>query len=299
MTDAGQKSADEDPSQKKNIEKKDNFSIINWVKNLFRKPVSVKQLPVHSKELEAWLNEAKMTKAEREMCYNLLVIRELTVEDIMIPRVDIVALPFKSTFTDILHHFQETRHSALLVYLADLDDILGIIHLKEVIDLALNPANKSLKPYIRKVHFVSPSLPALDLLYRMRSTGIHYAVVVDEYGGTDGLVSIDEIIERIVGDIEDETEIGEDPELRGLEDGSYIADARVFLDDLEETLGCRFSDDEHEESDTLGGLIFDLIGRIPVRGEVISHAQGLEFHVLDADPRRIKKIQIYIKKQDD
>lgn len=297
MSETELKSSDEDSSQKK--QKKEGFSFINWVKTLFSKPVPKKQLPEHSKELEAWLNEAKMTKAEREICYNLLDIRELTVEDIMIPRVDIVALPFKSSFIDILHHFQETRHSALLVYLADLDDILGIIHLKEVIDLALNSTNASLKPYIRKVHFVSPSLPALDLLYRMRSTGIHYAVVVDEYGGTDGLVSIDEIIERIIGDIEDETEVGEDPELRGLEDGSYIADARVFLDDLEETLGCKFSEDEHEESDTIGGLIFDLIGRIPVRGEVISHAQGLEFHVLDADPRRIKKIQIYIKKSED
>lgn len=297
MTETEQKDSAEDGSRQ--TEKKEKFSFIGWFKSLFVKSAFEKQLSVHSKELEAWLNEAKMTKAEREMCYNLLAIRELTVEDIMIPRVDIVALPFKSTVNDIFHHFQETRHSALLVYLADLDDILGIIHLKEVIDLALNSTNASLKPYIRKVHFVSPSLPALDLLYRMRSSGIHYAVVVDEYGGTDGLVSIDEIIERIVGDIEDETEIGEDPELRGLEDGSYIADARVFLDDLEETLGCQFSEDEHEESDTLGGLIFDLIGRIPVRGEIISHAQGLEFHVLDADPRRIKKIQIYIKKQED
>jgi magnesium and cobalt transporter len=292
--------ADDSTKSSKDKPPRSGFSLIKWFQKTFLppKPKAEKKLPDHSKELETWLNEAKMSKAEREICYNLLGIRELTADDIMTPRVDIDALPFKSTYNELLHLFQKTRHSAVLVYLADLDDVLGVIHLKEVIDLTLNPSNV-LKPYIRKVHFVSPSLPALDLLYRMRSTGIHYAVVVDEYGGTDGLVSLDDIIEHIIGDIEDETEIAEDPELRGLEDGSYIADARVFLDDLEQTLGCDFSDEEHEEADTLGGLIFALIGRIPVRGEIISHDIGLEFHVLDADPRRIKKIQIYLKKKDE
>lgn len=275
---------------------KSRFSFLKWFKNFFgvEEVKSKKNVLPHSKELEVWLNEARMSKAEREICYNLLNIRELTAEDVMTPRIDIGAIPLKSSFTELLHLFQKTRHSALLVYLGDLDDVLGIIHLTEIIDLALKPTDH-FKNYIRKVHFVSPTLPVMDLLYRMRSTGVHYAVVLDEYGGTDGLVSLDDVVEEIIGDVEDETEVDADPELRGLDDGSYIADARVFLEDIESTLGCEFSESEHEESDTIGGLIFALIGRIPVRGEIIPYNQMLEFHILDADPRRIKKLQIYKK----
>jgi magnesium and cobalt transporter len=198
----------------------------------------------------------------------------------MIPRADIIAATVKSTQTELAEIFKQSMHSRLPIYAATLDDIIGFVHIKDMINV-LTKKDFHLKSVIRKVLFVSPSLRAMDLLYRMQSTSIHLAIVVDEYGGTDGLVTIDDILKKIVGDIDDEFETEDDPTIILQADGTYLADARVFIDDIEKMLQVKFSEQEHAESDTLGGLIFSFIGRIPVRGEVITHYVGLEFHILD------------------
>ncbi|HEY4342723.1 MAG TPA: hemolysin family protein [Parvibaculum sp.] len=243
-----------------------------------------------------------LTPEERHMLANILSFGELRVDDVMVPRADVIAVEESDSLTELLRLYASSNHSRMPIYRETLDDPVGMFHIKDVVEY-LTPPNGdnpkpakpfSLKAIRREVLFVPPSMPALDLLVKMQATRIHLALVIDEYGGTDGLVSIEDLVEEIVGEIEDEHDTDEGPALATREDGTIDADARASIEELEEMLDVKLVDEESEDDvETLGGLVFSLVGRVPVRGELIKHPLGLEFEVRDADPRRIKKLRIH------
>ena len=211
----------------------------------------------------------------------------------MVPRVDIVALDVEQPFPELVKLLIEHGHSRMPVYRETLDDVIGFIHVKDVLAPVADRRPGKLAPMLRKVLVVAPSLPVLDLLVQMRQARTHIAVVVDEFGGIDGLVTIEDLIEEIVGEIEDEHDVAEAPTLIERPDGSIIADARLPIEALEEHYGTSLRhNDDQEDVDTLGGLVFTLAGRVPSRGEIIAHPDGIEFEVLDADPRRVKRLRV-------
>jgi magnesium and cobalt transporter len=230
---------------------------------------------------------------ERVLIGNILKVHDQTAADVMVPRVDIVALDLETPFPEVVKCMVEQGHSRVPVYRETLDDVIGFIHVKDVLGPVAEHRETKLAPILRKVLFVAPSVPILDLLVQMRQARTHIAMVVDEFGGIDGLVTIEDLIEEIVGDIEDEHDVSDGPSLVERTDGSLIADARTPIEVLEEHQGTRLRPiGDQEEVDTLGGLVSSLAGRVPKRGEVIVHPAGLEFEVLDADPRRIKRLRV-------
>jgi CBS domain containing-hemolysin-like protein len=241
-----------------------------------------------------------LSPQERVMLGNLLKFGELKIADVMVPRPDIVAVEEKTPIAELVKAFREAQHSRLPVYRETLDDPLGFFHIKDVLALAEQLPDGTLRwngnataSILRNLVFVPPSMPARDLLLKMQTTHIHLALVIDEYGGTDGLVSIEDLVEEIVGEIEDEHDVEEGPNLRSLPNGNFVADARAELDDFKEQTGIDLRvEDLSEEVDTLGGLAVALIGRLPQRGEIVPHPSGYEFEILEADPRRIKRIQV-------
>lgn len=241
--------------------------------------------------------------AERELSFNVNALDALRVADVMVPRADIVAMDIDTRLGDAARLFAEASHSRLPVYRETLDDPVGVVHIKDLIaHLAGNPdgqrsegwASAQILPQVRRpLLYVPPSMHAADLLVRMKSRRMHMALVVDEFGGTDGLVTLEDLLEPIVGEIDDEHDEAEGPLIRARGPNIWEADARASLDELSETLGRPVATDEEiEDVDTLGGLIFMLTGRVPERGEVIAHSTGLEFEILDSDPRRIRRVRI-------
>ncbi len=256
---------------------------------------------------------------EREMLKNVLGLRERRVDDVMVPRADIVAVPLDTSLGDLLRIFRTAGHSRLPVYAESLDDPRGMVHIRDYIDYiaakaeTVPPSRRRKMPagapdlgkvdlsttlgtakILRPVLYAPPSMPALDLLAKMQTTRTHMALVIDEYGGTDGLVSIEDLVEIVVGDIEDEHDSEDAPMIAPTSDGDFIADARVSLEEFGAALAVELGMDEiAEEVDTLGGYIVTLAGRVPVRGEIIAGLQELEFEVLDADPRRVKKVRVH------
>ena len=229
---------------------------------------------------------------ERLMLMNILDLGELRVDDVMVPRADIISLGADTSLADLVDLIQTELHSRIPVFQENLDDVLGMVHIKDLLTHWDNREDFDLKAIMRQVLFVPPSMAVLDLLLQMRQTRIHMAIVVDEYGGTDGLVTIEDLVEEIVGEIEDEHDRADEPIMVDGPGGTLIADARTTIEMLEGRLGRIVSNEEREDIDTLGGLVFSLAGRVPVRGELIAHPSGLEFEVLDADPRRIKKLRL-------
>jgi len=229
---------------------------------------------------------------ERLLITNVLHQRDMTAEDIMVPRPDIVALSDRATLEEIATLMAEKGHSRMPVYRGSLDETLGMVHIKDVIPFLHGGEQPDLSRLARSVLFVSPSMRVLDLLLEMRLKKTHMALVVDEYGGIDGLVTIEDLVEQIVGDIADEHDADVEPELAMSEDGSVIADARFDLEEFEHRFGAVLTEEEREETDTLAGLVFRLAGRVPSRGELLVHDSGLEFEVLEADPRRIKRLRL-------
>ena len=244
---------------------------------------------------------AALTPQERMMLANLLRFGELRVDDVMVPRFDIIAVEEKTPLPELIADFRKAQHSRLPVYRETLDDPLGLVHIKDIFTL-LEPQpdgtvkcpDVSIAKIKRDLLFVPPSMPARELLLKMQTTHIHMALVIDEYGGTDGLVSIEDLIEEIVGDIDDEHDVEEAPQLHAREDGGYDADARLDLEDFKAQTGIDLLPEEErdEEIDTLGGLAAALVGRVPQRGEIIPHPAGFEFEILEADPRRVKKLRL-------
>jgi CBS domain containing-hemolysin-like protein len=241
-----------------------------------------------------------LSAQERTLLANLLRAGELKISDVMVPRADIVAVDESTPLSSLLMLFGEAQHSRLPVYRETLDDPVGLVHLKDVLGL-IEPLDNdrfrwrgdSIAQIRRPILFVAPSMPVLDLLVKMRTAHIQLALVIDEYGGTDGLVSIEDLIEEIVGDISDEHDVDAAP-VRRDESGAYVADARVDLDDFRDQTNFSLSldDEAAQEVDTLGGLVTYLLGRVPQRGEIVAHPAGYEFEVLEADPRRVKRLRI-------
>lgn len=230
---------------------------------------------------------------ERALIENILNLGGLTAHDVMVPRVDIGAVEVNTTLEDLVGLINTEAHSRLPVYRETLDDVIGMVHIKDVLAEMGKQGSFSLRRILRKILFVAPTMPVLDLLLQMQMTQLHMALVVDEYGGIDGLITIEDLVEQIVGEIKDEHDAEEGPELVRSTQGSVVADARVPIERFEEQVGAILTEEERaEDIDTLGGLLFTLTGRVPTRGELVVHqASGVEFEILDADPRRIKRLR--------
>ena len=224
----------------------------------------------------------------------LVNLRRMRVDDVAIPKVEIVAAPANLSLEDLVEMFREHGFSRMPVFRGTLDSPLGLIHLK---DLALKHGfgaggKFTMRPMLRPLLYVPPSMPIGVLLQQMQTKRIHMALVIDEYGGVDGLVTIEDLIEQVIGEIEDEHDEVEGGLWVHEKTGQWLIQARAALDDVEAETGLRLIGDEDEDIDTLGGLIFMLAGRVPLRGEVIAHPSGAEFEVVDADPRRLKRIRL-------
>jgi len=258
---------------------------------------------------------------ERTMLRAVLKLADMRVEDVMVPRADIDAVDIQTPISDLLMAFAEAGHSRMPVYRETLDDPIGMTHIKDAmiwitrtaggktpktggqsedsdaaaLDLTAVDLSQTLHTtgIVRPVLFVPPSMSARMLLGRMQASRTQMALVIDEYGGTDGIVSLEDLVEIIVGEIEDEHDEAEEPTIERAAEGQYVADARTPIEDVRELIGPAFDVGEHDEDvDTIGGLVFSLIDRVPVRGEIINALEGFEFEVLDADPRRIKRLRI-------
>ncbi|MEB3701726.1 Hemolysin family protein [Candidatus Bealeia paramacronuclearis] len=230
---------------------------------------------------------------ERAMLANILKLRDLTAEDVMIPRADIVAISQSSTREEILSTFRSADVMRLPIFHTNLDDIYGYIHIRDLIDTT--PENFNLAKITRKIEVIAPAMGVLDLLLKMRLSGERLAMVVDEYGGIDGLVTMGDLVEEIVGDIQNVADSSLPDQIYFRPDGVVIVDARIEIEDLEEKLGpILATEDRDEDIETLGGLVFALAERIPQRGELITYeGHNLEFEIIEADPRRIKRIGIH------
>ncbi len=273
-------------------------------------PSEIKPVKSHSLHARAkkWLtkyfpNEAEATLAvpvaqnassiehQAVISKNLMEVHDLTVADVMTPRADIISVEFSMTLEEALKTIVCNPFSRLPVYRKELDDVIGIIHIKDILDSLVSEAGFDMGRLIRNTKFVVPSMRVLDLLLEMRQTRVHMAIVVDEYGGVDGVVTIEDLLEQIVGDIEDERDYAP-TQMIELANGIWITDARLTLDQFEKIYGEALTDEEKEEADTLGGLVTYLADRVLQRGETITHDNGIAFDVLEADKRRVKRLRI-------
>ena len=230
---------------------------------------------------------------ENELLKNLAGLRGITASDVMVPRVNIVSVAMSDNFKDIVKQLIKTNHSRVPVRNESLDDIVGILHIKDVLANLFLKEKPNIKSLLKKPFFVSPSISLLDLLYEMRVKRRHLALVVDEYGGIDGLVTIEDLVEELVGEIEDEHESSSEIRLDKIEDGSIIVEARIVIDLFEDLINSIRKEDLNDEIETLGGFIISIAGRVPVKGEVIRYSpSGLKFEILEADPRKIILVKI-------
>jgi len=268
--------------------------------------------------------EAGFSPAEATMLRNILGLHERRIESVMVPRPDIVAVQQDIAIGDLVKVFAGAGHSRLVVYNDTLDDPTGMVHIRDLVAFmaaraALDPQAERQPPspppsdlglpnidlamplsaagIVREILYAPPSMPAVDLLAKMQATRIHLALVIDEYGGSDGLVSIEDLVELIVGDIADEHDEAETPEVTRQHDGSFLATGRASLDDVRAVIGAEFDVGEaSQEVDTLGGYLVMRAGHVPVRGELVPGPASFEAEVLDADPRRVKRVRIYHSK---
>jgi CBS domain containing-hemolysin-like protein len=235
---------------------------------------------------------SSLTANMRVLLSNILKLSDRTVVDAMVPRVDIIGLEVGTPFDEAVLKIVEEGHSRLPVYRENLDDVVGIIHIKDVMYCIAKERKPPLEEIAREVQIVAPSMPVLDLLVQMRQNHQHMALVVDEFGGIDGLVTIEDLVEEIVGEIQDEHDEEVEPTLTVRPDGTLLADARVAIEEFESKVGPVLSEDDREDADTLGGLVFSMAGRVPSRGELIQHSSGIEFEIVEADARRIKRLRV-------
>lgn len=278
------------------VEDGPNGGLLTRLLGFLSKPASDQQL-ADALENGEHMAAARLPRARREMIERVIAFDEKRVEDVMAPRADIVAVDIDTPLDDLVRAFAAAGHSRMPIYRHDLDNPQGMAHLKDVIELLAFPEKaKAIKGPIlralrREVLYVPPSMRVTDLLLRMQASRIHMALVIDEFGGTDGLVTIEDLVEEIVGDINDEHDDEETATIVAHPSGGWEADARVELDDIAEATRVMLVADD-DEVDTLGGLVFSLAGRVPQRGEVLSHPSGLDFEVIEADPRKLRKIRI-------
>ena len=229
---------------------------------------------------------------ERALLRRILKLHELTVDDVMVPRVDIVAVEERAPFDELVRLMGKEAHSRLPIYRRTLDEVIGMVHIKDVLAFRGGKRDFRLAKVRRKVLFAAPSMKVLELLAQMRETRLHMALVIDEFGGIDGLVTIEDLVEEIVGEIEDEHDEDEAPAMTAERKGVLLADARVTIEDFEERTGITISAEERDDIDTIGGLVAALAGRVPGRGELIGHSSGIEFEIVEADRRRVRRLRI-------
>jgi magnesium and cobalt transporter len=235
----------------------------------------------------------ELDRQERALIANVLRLRGITADDVMVPRADIVAMRADVTLDQAVALLRREGHSRLPVYREQLDDVAGMIHIKDVFAYVGRPEAFKLESILRKPLLVAPQVPVLDLLLQMRQARVHLALVVDEYGGIDGLVTIEDLVETIVGDISDEHDEVAGPMVIERGDGALDIDALLPVEEFEARVGPVLTEDEREaDIDTVGGLVFTLAGRVPARGEVLSHPSGWEFRVLEADARRLRRLRV-------
>ncbi len=237
--------------------------------------------------------QTEVSMHERTLISNVLKLRDLTVVDVMIPRADIIAIDIGTSQSDLLSLLSSKQYSRLPVYRETLDDVAGTIHIKDILSHLSQGKNIKIDELLRDVPVISPSMQVLDLMLMMKKMKKHMAMVVDEFGGIDGLVTVGDVIEAIIGEIDDEHDIDENPQMIDEADGSVLIDGRVDLEEFEEKYGPMLTEEEREEVDTIGGLVFSMAGRVPARGEILSHdSSGMVFKVIDADPRRVNRVKI-------
>ena len=234
----------------------------------------------------------ELDRQERVLIANVLRLRGTTADDVMVPRADIIAMPVDVTLDQALEMIRREGHSRMPVYREQLDEIVGMVHIKDVFAYVGRAEAFDLEAIVRAPLMVAPQIPVLDLLLQMRQARIHLALVVDEYGGIDGLVTIEDLVETITGDIADEHDEEDAPLITERPDGTLDIDARLPVEAFEARVGTLLTEDERgADIDTVGGLVFTLAGRVPSRGEVVTHSSGTEFRVMDSDPRRIRRLR--------
>jgi CBS domain containing-hemolysin-like protein len=267
-------------------------------------------------ESEANGETADFTASERTILQNVLQLGEKHIDDVMVPRADIQAIDVETSLGAAIAHFRQVNHSRIPVYSGSIDNITGFVHVKDALrritapvtdpekEVPIKLVSTALKQHlnkldiIRTVLFVPPFMPVGDLLQEMQRKRVHMAIVIDEYGGTDGLVTIEDLLEAVVGEIEDEHDEAEVALVRKINSNIFVASARAELDEVKAVIGPDFDPGEHaEEVDTLGGLVFDLAGRVPSKGETVGGIKGFEFEVMQADSRQIKRLKIKRLKQ--
>ena len=231
---------------------------------------------------------------------NVIDIHNKSVEDVMVPRADIIAVSETVSLQQLSVIVGKSKHSRIPTFLDNLDKITGMVHIRDLFDSVKSSEksvikNKSINTITRKILFTAPSMKILDLLLKMRSEKIHMAIVVDEHGGTYGLVTIEDLVEEIVGEIEDEHDMVQREYFKKISKNVFEISARLLIEEFEQKVGNFLTNEEIEKFDTVGGLVFSLAERVPERGEVIPHPSGLEFSVLEADTRRIKKLRVQLK----
>ena len=246
-----------------------------------------------AKRINADDSNGKTLSHENELLKNLAGLRGITASDVMVPRVDIVSVAMSDDFNEIVKQLIKTNHSRVPVRNESLDDIVGILHIKDVLANLFLKEKQNIKTLLKKPIFVSPSISLLDLLYEMRIKRRHLALVVDEYGGIDGLVTIEDLVEELVGEIEDEHDLSSECRLEKIKDGSIVVEARIIIDLLEDFIESVRHEDLNDEIETLAGFIVSIAGRVPVKGEVIKYSpSGLKFEILEADPRKVILVKI-------
>lgn len=283
-------------------------SLRDWLRGLFGRndPAKLREnieelldpKPAEARDEAAEGARPELGAEERAMLGNILNFGELSVDDVKVPRTDIVSVEAGVSFDDLMNIFIESRKSRIPVYRDTLDDVLGMVHIKDLAPFWAAPKNFSLDSVLRRIPVVPTTMSALALLAEMRKGRQHMAMVVDEYGGVDGLVTIEDLVERIVGDIEDEYDTDETPRIVE-RDGVIEADGRAAVEEIEKRLGYRLRPDGlGEEIDTVGGLVAALIGRVPAPGEKVESDSGVVFEILDADRRRIKRLVLRGRRRD-
>jgi CBS domain containing-hemolysin-like protein len=281
----------------KREEQEEKPSLRETLTRLWRRPTPEETLGEEIAELieeraEEEGSAATINADERLLIANVLKLRDVTVHEIMVPRAEIVAVDAALKLPELLALMTREAHSRLPVYRGTLDDAIGFVHIKDVLSHANEGASFDLGKIVRRALIISPSMRLLDLLLEMRITRTHLALVIDEYGGIDGLVSIEDVVEEIVGDIQDEHDV-DAPAMIARPDGTLLADASTRLEDFEAEAGEILTPEEREgEQMTLGGLLTRIAGRVPARGEIVRHSSGVEFEVVDADPRRVRRLRI-------
>ncbi len=270
---------------------------VSWLKDLVRGRASNSNNLQEA--LEDYIDELKETDedsaiAENQKIFitNVIKTHDLRVSDVMVPRADIVALDEKSDNEQLKKIFEQDQFSRIPVYSESLDHVTGVLYIKDILTHLLDNKPFTLSDIAREPMIVSPGMPLMDLFVTMREDKRHMALIVDEHGGIDGLVTMNDIIEAIVGDIEDEFDNDNEPDIIERPDGSLLADARMDIEDFEERYGYILTSEEREDIDTIGGLAIELAGRVPKRGEIIKHSSGMILEVIEADARRVNRLRL-------